>query len=93
MGASVASPGVAMQVLSGSLCLALLHSTFFSLTSVLCWIFQDNVQRLYKTVCKFFSDPDLTTAVFALSVFTSLSLTEELGDKVCWWDMRALQIL
>ncbi|XP_076466718.1 protein CIP2A homolog L-like isoform X2 [Babylonia areolata] len=53
----------------------------------------DNVQRVYKTLCKFFSDQDLTTAVFALSVFISLSLTEELGDKVFFNKENIKQVL
>ncbi|KAL8599321.1 hypothetical protein ACOMHN_008036 [Nucella lapillus] len=53
----------------------------------------DNVQRVYKTLCKYFSDQDLTTAVFALSVFTSLSVTEELGDKVFFNSQNIKQVL
>nr|KAG5688995.1 hypothetical protein BaRGS_005539 [Batillaria attramentaria] len=53
----------------------------------------DNVQRLYKAVCKMFSDQDLTTAAFALSVFTSLSLTEDLGDKVFFNSQNIKQVL
>ncbi|KAK7107208.1 protein CIP2A homolog L-like [Littorina saxatilis] len=53
----------------------------------------DNVQRLYKTVCQFFGDEDMTTAIFALSVFTSLALTEELGDKVFFDSQNTKQVL
>ena len=62
-------------------CLAILDFWRMQL-NVTCIFFQENVKSVYRTLITFLSQSNLTVIVFALSVLTSLSLHEHLGEKV-----------
>ena len=52
------------------------------LTDFLLLLFQENSKRLYKVLISHFCDQNLTTAVYAFSIFASVCLPEKIADEV-----------